>query len=59
MSLPKQTHKPKLEVVTNPRTEKKITPKQEEFAKRLAEFIDNPQASATHLVLGLNLEQRQ
>ena len=33
MPLPKQTHKPKLEVVGNPRTEKKITPKQEEFAK--------------------------
>ena len=25
----------------------------------LAEFLDDPQASANHLVLGLNLEQRQ
>jgi|TARA_R110002020_G_scaffold139839_1_gene310936 hypothetical protein len=33
MVLPKQTHKPKLDVVANPRTEKKITPKQEEFCK--------------------------
>ena len=33
--------------------------KQDEFSNMLAEFIDNPQASANHLVLGLNLEQRQ
>jgi len=29
----KQTHKPKLAVVANPRTEKHITPKQEEFCR--------------------------
>ena len=33
--------------------------KRDEFANMLAEFIDNPQASANHLVLGLDLEQRQ
>ena len=33
--------------------------KNEEFANMLAEFIDNPQASANHLVLGMTLEQRQ
>ena len=33
MPLPKQTHKPRLEVVANPRTEKKITPKQEKFVR--------------------------
>ena len=33
MALAKKTHKEKLDVVGNPRTEKKITPKQEEFAK--------------------------
>tara|TARA_A100001391_G_scaffold1318_1_gene1709 strand:- start:454 stop:741 length:288 start_codon:yes stop_codon:yes gene_type:complete len=33
--------------------------KNEEFANMLAEFIDDPQASANHLVLGMNLEQRQ
>jgi phage terminase small subunit len=33
MPLAKRTHKPKLEVVANPRTEKKITPKQEEFVR--------------------------
>lgn len=33
MPLAKRTHKPKLEVVANPRTQKKITPKQEEFVR--------------------------
>ena len=33
MPLAKQTHKNSLEIVANPRTEKKITPKQEEFCK--------------------------
>lgn len=33
MALPKATHKPKLDVVANPRKEKMITPKQEEFAR--------------------------
>ena len=33
--------------------------KNEEFANMLAEFLDDPQASANHMVLGLNLEQRQ
>jgi len=33
MVTPKQTHKPKLDVVANPRTEKQITPKQEEFCR--------------------------
>ena len=33
MGISKQTHKPKLDVVANPRTEKKITPKQEEFCR--------------------------
>ena len=33
MVLPKKTHKPKLEVVANPRVEKKITPRQEEFCR--------------------------
>ena len=33
--------------------------KNEEFANMLAEFLDAPQASANHMVLGLNLEQRQ
>ena len=33
--------------------------KRDEFANMLAEFIDNPQASANHLVMGFNLEQRQ
>jgi len=33
MVLAKKTHKQKLDVVGNPRTEKKITPKQEEFAR--------------------------
>ena len=33
MALAKRTHKPHLEVVANPRTEKKITPKQEEFVR--------------------------
>jgi phage terminase small subunit len=33
MVLAKATHKPTLEIVANPRTEKNITPKQEEFAR--------------------------
>ena len=33
--------------------------KQEEFENMLAEFLDDPQASANHMVLGMNLEQRQ
>ena len=33
--------------------------KQEEFESMLAEYLDDPQASANHLVLGMNLEQRQ
>jgi len=33
--------------------------KNEEFANMLAEFMDDPQASANHMVMGLNLEQRQ
>jgi len=33
--------------------------KAEEFANMLAEFIDNPESSANHLVLGMSLEQRE
>ena len=33
MALAKATHKPTIDVVANPRTEKNITPKQEEFAR--------------------------
>ena len=33
--------------------------KTEEWNNMLAEFLDDPQASANHLVLGMNLEQRQ
>ena len=33
--------------------------KSEEFANMLADFIDNPQSSANHLVLGMSLEQRE
>ena len=33
--------------------------KKEEFANMLAEFLDNPEASANHLVLGMSLEQRR
>ena len=33
MVLAKKTHKEKLDVVANPRKEKQITPKQEEFAR--------------------------
>ena len=32
--------------------------KKEEWDNMLAEFLDDPQASANHMVLGLNLEQR-
>jgi hypothetical protein len=33
--------------------------KQEEFQSILDDFLDNPQASANHLVLGMSLEQRR
>ena len=33
--------------------------KQEEFANMLAEFLDDPQASANHMCLGMTLEQRE
>ena len=33
--------------------------KKEEFANMLADFLDNPESSANHLVLGLSLEQRE
>ena len=33
--------------------------KTEEWNNMLAEFLDDPQASANHMVLGMNLEQRQ
>jgi len=33
--------------------------KNEEFANMLAEFLDDPQSSANHMVLGMSLEQRQ
>ena len=33
--------------------------KQEEFENMLAEFLDDPQASANHMVLGMSLEQRE
>ena len=33
--------------------------KNEEWNNMLAEFLDDPQASANHMVLGMNLEQRQ
>ena len=33
--------------------------KKEEFANMLAEFLDDPEASANHIVLGMSLEQRQ
>ena len=33
MALAKATHKPTIDVVANPRKEKQITPKQEEFAR--------------------------
>ena len=33
--------------------------KKEEFANMLAEFLDDPQASANHLCLGMTLEQRE
>ena len=32
--------------------------KKEEWDNMLAEFLDDPQASANHMVLGMNLEQR-
>jgi hypothetical protein len=33
--------------------------KREEWNAMLEEFLDDPQASANHLVLGMNLEQRR
>ena len=33
--------------------------KSEEFANMLAEFLDDPHASANHMVLGMSLEQRE
>ena len=33
--------------------------KNEEFEDQLAAFLDDPQSSANHLVLGLTLEQRE
>ncbi len=33
--------------------------KSEEWEQTLAEFLDNPQASANHLVMGYNLDQRR
>ena len=46
MVLAKATHKPKLEIVANPRTEKNITPKQEEFARLyVCEDISQPEAA--------------
>ena len=33
--------------------------KRDEWNQMLAEFLDDPQASADHLVLGMNLDQRQ
>ena len=33
--------------------------KKEEWDNMLAEFLDDPQASANHMVLGMNLEQRR
>ena len=33
--------------------------KSEEFANMLADFLDNPESSANHLVLGMSLEQRE
>ena len=32
--------------------------KKEEWDNMLAEFLDDPHASANHMVLGMNLEQR-
>ena len=33
--------------------------KQEEFEYMLADYLDNPQSSANHMVLGMSLEQRE
>ena len=33
--------------------------KNEEFEDQLAAFLDDPQSSANHLVLGMTLEQRE
>ena len=35
-----------------------VTRKREEWDNMLAEFLDDPQASANHMVLGMDLEQR-
>ena len=36
-----------------------VTRKREEWNNMLEEFLDDPEASANHMVLGMNLEQRQ
>ena len=36
-----------------------VARKREEWNNMLAEFLDDPEASANHMVLGLNLEQRR
>ena len=36
-----------------------VTRKREEWDNMLAEFLDDPEASANHMVLGMNLEQRR
>ena len=36
-----------------------VARKREEWNNMLEEFLDDPQASANHMVLGMNLEQRQ
>ena len=33
--------------------------KEEEFENMLADYLDNPESSANHLVLGMSLEQRE
>ena len=35
-----------------------VTRKREEWNNMLEEFLDDPEASANHMVLGMNLEQR-
>ena len=35
-----------------------VSRKREEWNNMLAEFLDDPEASANHMVLGMNLEQR-
>ena len=53
MVLAKATHKPTLEIVANPRTEKNITPKQEEFARLyVCEDISQTEAAARRATRG-------